>query len=157
VSKKKDILDSLYNRTSSMVEVGGYNYDWSPKYSMGNGSLPIVDNGDALLSVRLMPETSSQEAGQGQYWLTMMVRVYGLVKYDITGDVDETDYNVEATKAMLLDDLRRAFGLPWEGFCTAGGDDITYFQEIPMPTPSKGGHRVEVCGEWRIKWRDSRI
>jgi hypothetical protein len=159
MSKKIDILDSLYNRTSSMVTVGGYNYDWSPKQSIGNGSLGVLNPADgALLSVQFLPESSSQEAGQAQYWLSMIVRIRGYAAYDLTIDsLDDVDYEVEKTRAALMDDLRRGFGLPWAGFCTAGGDDITYINEIDATENNNGDHIVEVCGEWRIKWRDSRI
>lgn len=153
-SIRMDMLDAMYARVADMTIANGFNYDWGGVLrSGGNGSLAGVEN-FPVFNIKYMPESASSEAGQSLYFLEAPVVIKGATKYDNSVELSEQDYEVQESKSLMIEDLRKAFGYVSSAMCSAGMLDIVYTEEVE--TDSISGHIVFVELQFVIKWRDVR-
>ena len=154
LGKRDDILDAVYAKHEDMTIANGYSFDWSIHQSIGNGTLGSVDDVLPSFSARWMPEISSPDAGQSLYHLSASIIIRGEIEYNPVINLNEQDREVQRSKSLMIEDIRKAFGYVSSAQCVAGLKDIVYNGEQEINTIS--GHILAVELEFVLRWYDTR-
>ena len=152
-SMRIPILDAIYAVVGTMNIANGFVNDWTECKSLGNGTSTLVDG--AQLNASFSSEFPSPQAGQSQYYLSMPVVLTIFKEYNTGESLTDQDYVVQVAKSSMIEDIRRAFGVPSSGMCSVGVTHWTYTDEID--TDVVIGNRVMAKLEFQVEWRDRRI
>lgn len=147
-----DILDAIYDHADNMTIDNDYSFDWKTLRSIGNGSL-ATKKGDAVFSVKFLEAEVSEISGQSEFLFTTPTIITGSVAFSKVVNLEESDYELVKTKALIFADLTRAFGFQPSGMCSAGSHSFELIRELPAD-PS--GNVAIVKLEYQQKYYGSR-